>query len=71
MYGADAWYLHTHGRLPLLCSLTDLKFLRFQIVKNKARDIRLLNIFWFPRRMRNAFRMAPCGFNATSRRELI
>ena len=49
----------SHGRLSLLCSLTVIEsFLRFQVVKNKARDIRLLNIFWFPRRLRNAFRMA-------------
>ena len=32
----------SHGRLPLLCSLTGIEsFLGFQIVKNKARDIRL------------------------------
>ena len=29
------------------CSLMNMKFLRFQMVKNKARDIRLLNI-WYP-----------------------
>ena len=39
------------------CSLMNVKFLRFQYVKNKARDIRLFHI-WFPRRLRNAFREA-------------
>ena len=40
--------LHTHGRLSLLLFLNEFEsFLRFQVVKNKARDIRLLNI-WCP-----------------------
>ena len=41
-------YLHTHGRLSLQSSLTRFEsFLGFRNVKNKARDIRLLNI-WYP-----------------------
>ena len=37
--------LHTHGRLSLLLFLNEFEsFLGFQYVKNKARDIRLLNI---------------------------
>ncbi len=56
--------LHTHGRLSLLCSLTDLKFPRFQGVKNKARDIRLFHI-WCPTTPKQRFPSAfPSGFYA-------
>ena len=39
------WRLHTHGDLPLPCSLTDLKLAIFRSVKNKASSKRLHHIY--------------------------
>ena len=55
----------SHGRLSLLCSLTVIEsFLGFQIVKNKARDIRLFHI-WCPTTPKERFPVVfPSGFYA-------
>ena len=37
------WWLHTHGHLPLLCSLTTCEVAKFQAVKNKALSKRLIH----------------------------
>ena len=57
---------HTHGRLSLLLFLNEFEsFLRFQVVKNKARDIRLLNI-WYPTPPKELFPNGiPSGFYTT------
>ena len=41
----SSWRLHTHGHLPLPCSLTDLKLARFRSAKNKASSKRLYHIY--------------------------